>query len=212
DDAALEVTKIHGVAALRALDGLVREPPLRAPHHTVSVAGLLGGGPFLRPGEVSLAHRGILFLDELPEFSRGCLEAVREPLEEGVVRIVRARGSVAFPARFQLLAAMNPCPCGYLGHPGRTCVDTPAAVQRYQQRISGPLLDRIDVAVAVSPACPEELRSADAPEGSAEVRKRVVVARHRQAERLRGTPFRSNAEVPAADGMMERLCALTPGA
>lgn len=212
DEAALEVTKIHGVAALRALDGLVREPPLRAPHHTVSVAGLLGGGPFLRPGEVSLAHRGVLFLDELPEFSRGCLEALREPLEEGVVRIVRARGCVTFPARFQLLAAMNPCPCGFLGHPDRTCVDSQAAIQRYQQRVSGPLLDRIDVAVHVAPADPEELRAAEAAEPTATVRERVLTARARQAERLRGTPWRTNAEVPAADGMVERLCALTPAA
>ncbi|WAS91965.1 YifB family Mg chelatase-like AAA ATPase [Nannocystis punicea] len=212
DEAALEVTKIFGVAGLRALDGLVREVPLRAPHHTVSVAGLLGGGPFLRPGEVSLAHRGVLFLDELPEFSRGCLEALREPLEEGVVRIVRARGSVAFPARFQLLAAMNPCPCGFLGHPDRTCVDNPAAVLRYQQRVSGPLLDRVDVAVAVGPAKPEELRSADPPDSSAVVRKRVTTARARQLARLRGTPWRTNAEVPAAAGSIERLCALTPAA
>nr|WP_263429350.1 YifB family Mg chelatase-like AAA ATPase [Nannocystis pusilla] len=212
DEAALEVTKIHGVAGLRAVEGLVREVPLRAPHHTVSVPGLLGGGPFLRPGEVSLAHRGVLFLDELPEFSRGCLEALREPLEEGVVRIVRARGSVGFPARFQLLAAMNPCPCGFLGHPDRTCVDAPSAVARYQQRVSGPLLDRVDVAVAVTPSKPEELQAADPPETTATVRARVATARARQAARLRGTPWRTNAEVPAAAGSIERLCALTPSA
>lgn len=212
DEAALEVTKIHGVAALAGLVGLVREVPFREPHHTVSVAGLLGGGPHLRPGEVSLAHRGILFLDELPEFSRGCLEGLREPLEEGVVRLVRARGSVAFPARFQLLAAMNPCPCGYAGHPARTCVDSPQAVQRYQQRLSGPLLDRIDVIVPVRPPSPAELRSAERGESTATVRARVKLARARQAERLRGTPWRTNAEVPAADATIQRLCALSPGA
>lgn len=208
DGAAIEVTKIHGVAALRGPGGLAREPPLRAPHHTVSVAGLLGGGPFLRPGEVSLAHRGLLFLDELPEFSRGCLEALREPLEEGVVRIVRARGSVVFPARFQLLAAMNPCPCGFAGHKERTCVDTPAAVQRYQQRVSGPLLDRIDVMVSVRPASSADLQGRRGGETSAAIRERVVLARARQAERLRGTPWRTNAEVPAADGVIERLLPL----
>lgn len=212
DEAALEVTKIHGVAALRGAAGLVREVPFRAPHHTVSVAGLLGGGPYLRPGEVSLAHRGVLFLDELPEFSRGCLEGLREPLEEGVVRIVRARGSVAFPARFQLLAAMNPCPCGYAGHGARVCVDSPQAVQRYQQRLSGPLLDRIDVVVPVQPATTEELRSREPSEPSAKVRARVELARARQAARLRGSPWRTNAEVPASDGVIQRLCALDPAA
>ena len=212
DEAALEVTKIHGVAALRSLVGLVREVPFRAPHHTVSVPGLLGGGPYLRPGEVSLAHRGILFLDELPEFSRGCLEGLREPVEEGVVRIVRARGSVAFPARFQLLAAMNPCPCGYAGSAARTCVCSPQAVQRYQQRLSGPLLDRIDVIVSVQPATAEELRSRERGEASATVRARVKQARGVQAARLRGTPWRTNSEVPASDGTIQRLCALTPEA
>jgi magnesium chelatase family protein len=209
DEAALEVTKIAGVAGLRDMGGLQRDVPFRAPHHSVSVAGLIGGGPFLRPGEVSLAHRGLLFLDELPEFSRGCLEALREPLEEGVVRLVRARGRVAFPAQFQLLAAMNPCPCGYLGHPDRTCVDSPVTIHRYQQRVSGPLLDRIDVQVQVR-------ASRGAPAGTAEttavVRARVLAARARQVERLRGTPWRCNAEVPAREGLIEKLCALSPDA
>lgn len=209
--AGLEVTKVHGVAGLRGLEGLIREPPLRAPHHTVSVAGLLGGGPFLRPGEVSLAHRGVLFLDELPEFSRGCLEALREPLEEGVVRLVRARGSVVFPARFQLLAAMNPCPCGFAGQSDRTCVDSSAAVARYQQRVSGPLIDRIDVMVPVRPARATELQAGPG-EGSAAIRERVTQARALQAERLRGTPWRSNAEVPASDGVIERLLPLDAAA
>jgi magnesium chelatase family protein len=151
-EAALEVTKIHSVVGARSPGGLITAAPLRAPHHTVSAAGLLGGGMPLRPGEVSLAHEGLLFLDELPEFSRACLEGLREPLEDKVVHHVRARGALRFPANFQLMAAMNPCPCGYLGHPERSCVDPATAVQRYQQRLSGPLLDRIDLVVPVMPS------------------------------------------------------------
>jgi magnesium chelatase family protein len=212
DAAALEVTKIHGIAAASPPAGLRRRVPIRMPHHTVSVAGLLGGGRPLRPGEVSLAHRGVLFLDELPELPRACLEGLREPLEEGVVTIVRAHGAVTLPARFQLLAAMNPCPCGYLGHPQRACTCSPPAVARYLGRVSGPLLDRLDLVVPVAPTpiTGEPVREAGEP--SAVVRARVLRARQRQAERLRGTPWRTNAEVPARAGAMERLCALEPGA
>lgn len=211
--AALEVTKIHGVAAGSVATGLRRRVPVRMPHHTVSVPGLLGGGRPIRPGEVSLAHRGVLFLDELPEFPRACLEGLREPLEDGVVSIVRAHGAVTLPARFQLLAAMNPCPCGYLGHPQRACVCSPAAVARYLGRISGPLLDRLDLVVPVCPVpLTDEGVALERGEPSVDVRARIERARARQAERLAGTPWRTNAEVPARAGAIERLCALRPGA
>lgn len=211
-EAALAVTKIHGVAGRRVGAGLVARSPFRAPHHTVSVAGLLGGGAPPRPGEVSLAHHGLLFLDELPEFSRACLEGLREPLEDGEVHLVRASGSLRFPARFQLMAAMNPCPCGYLGHPERSCVDPPTAVQRYQQRISGPLLDRIDLVVPVVAATSEELARRGPGEATARVRERIERARERQRRRLTGTPWSCNAAIPASGGTMERLLPLTPRA
>ena len=211
-EAALAVTKIHGVAGRRGGAGLVARAPFRAPHHTVSVAGLLGGGSPPRPGEVSLAHNGLLFLDELPEFSRSCLEGLREPLEDGEVHLVRASGSLRLPARFQLMAAMNPCPCGYLGHPERACVDAPTAVQRYQQRISGPLVDRVDLVVPVLAATSDELARRAPGEPSARLRERIARARERQRRRLAGTPWSSNAAIPAHGGTMERLLPLTPRA
>jgi magnesium chelatase family protein len=210
--AALEVTKIHGVAAGSVPVGLRRRVPVRMPHHTVSVAGLLGGGRPLRPGEVSLAHRGVLFLDELPEFPRACLEGLREPLEAGSVTVVRAHGAVTLPARFQLLAAMNPCPCGYLGHPQRACVCSPQSVMRYLSRVSGPLLDRLDLVVPVAPAPLGQAPVREAGEPSDVLRARVLRARQRQAVRLQGTAWRTNAEVPARGGAVERLCALGPEA
>ncbi|MEZ4429779.1 MAG: YifB family Mg chelatase-like AAA ATPase [Nannocystaceae bacterium] len=212
DDDALVATKVHGLANGTCSKGLVTTPPLRAPHHTVSPAGLLGGGTPARPGEVSLAHAGVLFLDELPEFSRVCLEGLREPLEEGEVRIVRANHRVRFPARFQLLAAMNPCPCGYLGHPERVCTDSAAAVARYQQRVSGPLLDRVDLVVAVAPVAPEELARAAPGEATATVRARVARARARQLSRLCDTPWTTNATIPASGRAVDRLCPLDPEA
>ena len=205
-DAALEVTKIHGVARGVAARTLVRRPPVRMPHHTVSVAGLLGGGTPVRPGEVSLAHRGLLFLDELAEFGHGCLEALREPLEDGEVTIVRASGVVRMPARFQLMAAMNPCPCGFLGHPERACVDPPSAIARYRRRLSGPLLDRIDLVVPIAPSNVEP--SAHAGERSEAIRARIDAARARQRRRLVGTTWRTNAEIPADAGAIDRLCPL----
>ncbi|MEZ4379744.1 MAG: YifB family Mg chelatase-like AAA ATPase [Nannocystaceae bacterium] len=212
-EAAIEVTKIHGILrGRRERDGqtsLHSRPPFRAPHHTVSAAGLLGGGAPLRPGEVSLAHRGLLFLDELPEFGRTCLEGLREPLEDGAVNLVRASANLHLPARFQLMAAMNPCPCGYLGHPERTCVDTPGSVLRYQQRLSGPLLDRLDLAIAVVPASPEELARRRPSEPSASIRARIVRARSRQRRRLAGTAWRMNAEIPADGGVLDRLVPLS---
>lgn len=211
DRAAMEVTKVHSVAFGDVPEGLRRRPPVRMPHHTVSAAGLLGGGSPLRPGEVSLAHRGLLFLDELPEFSRSCIEGLREPLEDGRIRIARASGTLDMPARVQLLAAMNPCPCGFLGHPQRACIDGVAAVQRYVGRVSGPLLDRFDLVVPLSPPA-SGAPPPDASESSAVVRDRVARARRRQSRRLAGTPWRSNAEIPADGGVLERLCPLSVGA
>ncbi len=210
---AIEVTKIHGVVRGRRPErggpALITRPPFRAPHHTVTPAGLLGGGTPLRPGGVGLPHRGLLFLDELPEYGRSCLEGLREPLEEGEVNLVRARARLRLPARFQLMAAMNPCPCGYLGHPERSCVDSPGAVLRYQQRLSGPLLDRLDVVVPVSPASPEQLARRPSAESSATIRARIVRARARQERRLVGTGLRLNAEIPADGGTLERLLPLS---
>lgn len=211
-DEALEVTKIHSIARGRPPEGLCRRPPIRMPHHTVSTAGLLGGGTPPRPGEVSLAHRGLLFLDELLEFPRSCLEGLREPLEDGVVSVVRASYAVHFPARFQLMAAMNPCPCGYLGHPLRACTCPATAVSRYQQRLSGPLLDRIDLVVPLSPPRNEDLERAESGETTAMVRERIEQARERQRQRLVGTAWRTNAEISAEGNAIGRLCTMTPEA
>lgn len=196
-------------AALFSLEGSFdparwRQRPFRAPHHTASAAALVGGGAMPRPGEISLANHGVLFLDELPEFDRRVLEALREPLESGTVTVSRARKRAEFPARFQLVAAMNPCPCGYAGHPHRACVCTPEQVARYRARISGPLLDRIDLSVEVPAIAHDELVSASPGEDSAAVRARVATARSRQFER-QGTV---NARLEP--GQVERWC--TPDA
>lgn len=181
---ALEVTRIHSAAGqLGGRSGLMIAPPYRAPHHTVSDAGLIGGGSIPKPGEVSLAHRGVLFLDEFPEFSRKALETLRQPLEDGQVTISRARASVEYPARFQLLAAMNPCPCGHLGDPEKPCTCTPAERVRYAGRLSGPLLDRIDLVVRVPRLTVDELTRAPEAEPSRGVRDRVARARGRMVER-----------------------------
>ncbi|SNT40035.1 magnesium chelatase family protein [Granulicella rosea] len=193
---ALETTKIHSVAGvLNGEDGLVTHRPFRSPHHTISDAGLIGGGAVPRPGEVSLAHNGLLFLDELPEFPRNVLEVLRQPLEDGVVTIARASMSLSFPARFMLAAAMNPCPCGYFNDKSRECSCTPPLIQRYVSKVSGPLLDRIDIHIEVPAVQYKELRSGTAAEGSAEIRRRVLAARERQhlrfavknAERTKGS-------------------------
>ncbi|MGE0159316.1 MAG: YifB family Mg chelatase-like AAA ATPase [Gemmatimonadales bacterium] len=185
---ALEATRVHSVAGhLRGGEALVTERPFRAPHHTVSDAGMIGGGTPLRPGEISLAHHGVLFLDELAEYRRNVLEVLRQPLEEGVVRLSRARAAVHYPARFLLVAAMNPCPCGYYGDGSDRCLCDPGAVQRYQGRVSGPLLDRIDIHLHV-PAVPfESLDGDDEGASSAEVRRRVARARAVQEARLADT-------------------------
>ncbi|MCC6237566.1 MAG: YifB family Mg chelatase-like AAA ATPase, partial [Dehalococcoidia bacterium] len=193
---ALEVTKIYSVAGMVARDQpLIEARPFRAPHHTVSHAGLVGGGSRIRPGEVSLAHRGVLFLDEFPEFSAVALESLREPLESGVVTITRVRGSVAFPAVLLLIAAMNPCPCGYYGDSKRACTCAEMVVSRYQRRISGPLLDRFDIFVDVPRVEYSELTGGPTGESSAIIRARVTAARQVQSRRLAGTRMITNAEM-----------------
>jgi magnesium chelatase family protein len=195
-DEALECTAIHSVAGTLPLgSGLLRERPFRAPHHTISNVALVGGGSVPRPGEISLAHHGVLFLDEMPEFDRRVLEVMRQPIEEGRVTIARALRTVVFPARFVLVAAMNPCPCGYANDDRRPCRCTPAQVARYRGRLSGPLRDRIDLGVDV-PALPVQAMADDEPgESSAAVRKRVCAARERQQERYGPSGPRSNAEL-----------------
>jgi magnesium chelatase family protein len=186
---ALETTKIHSVAGvLDAAQGLVTHRPFRSPHHTISDAGLIGGGIIPRPGEVSLAHNGLLFLDELPEFPRNVLEVLRQPLEDGVVTIARASMSLTFPARFMLAAAMNPCPCGYFNDKSRDCMCTPPMIQRYVSKVSGPLLDRIDIHIEVPAVQYKELRGGASAEGSAEIRTRVLAARARQHARFAVKP------------------------
>jgi magnesium chelatase family protein len=184
-DEALETTKIHSVAGvLDSGSGLVTQRPFRSPHHTISDAGLIGGGIVPRPGEVSLAHNGLLFLDELPEFPRNVLEVMRQPLEDHTVTIARASMSLTFPARFMLAAAMNPCPCGYFNDKSRECMCTPPMIQRYVAKISGPLLDRIDIHIEVPAVQYKELRGGAAAEGSAQIRDRVMAARERQQQRF----------------------------
>ena len=203
---ALEVTKIHSVAGVLRQDGIVLERPFRSPHHSASTAALTGGGVRARPGEVSLAHGGVLFLDELPEFRRETLEALRQPLEDGVVSVARVNAKVEYPARFMLVASMNPCPCGNYGDPKRTCTCTPHQIARYLSRISGPLLDRIDLHIEVSRPRYEQLRSKAQGESSAAVRKRVNTAREVQRERFLGSGIFSNSQLSGA--LFERACAL----
>jgi len=197
---ALEVTKLYSVAGLLQPDHpLVSQRPFRAPHHTISHAGLVGGGRWPRPGEISLAHRGVLFLDELPEFGQHVLEVLRQPLEDGQVTISRAQGAVSFPARFMLVGAMNPCPCGYLGDSQRECTCTPTMVARYQKRLSGPLLDRIDLHLPVPRVDYEKLSDDRRGEPSAAARARVIAARARQQQRFAGHRLTCNAEMGPAE-------------
>jgi magnesium chelatase family protein len=199
-DDAIEVSKIYSVAGmLPAGQPLIRERPFRSPHHTVSYAGLVGGGRFPRPGEISLAHRGVLFLDELPEFGQNVLEVLRQPLEDRIVTISRASGAITYPANFILVAAMNPCPCGYAGDPVRECTCSASAIQRYQKRISGPLLDRIDIHLEVPRIEYEKLSDSRAGEPSATIRARVEAARELQSQRLAGTALRTNADMGAKE-------------
>ncbi|MEO0257530.1 MAG: YifB family Mg chelatase-like AAA ATPase, partial [candidate division WOR-3 bacterium] len=184
---SLETTRVHSVAGLlEPGQALVATRPFRAPHHTISDVGLIGGGSYPRPGEVSLAHNGVLFLDELPEFTRGALEVLRQPMEDGYVVITRAKASVRFPARFTLIAAMNPCPCGYYTDPRHNCTCSPHQIKTYPGRISGPLLDRIDIHIEVPALSYDELRSKREGEPSEKIRARVISARERQSKRFAG--------------------------
>ncbi len=203
----LEVSKIYSIAGLLHDRPYVATRPFRAPHHTTSRIGLIGGGSHPMPGEISLAHRGVLFLDEFPEFPRIVLEALRQPLEDGIVTISRAAGSLTFPARFLLLAASNPCPCGYLGHPKKECHCLPSMILRYRKRLSGPLLDRIDMHIHVPPVDEERLIRTEQSESSKEIQKRVVKARERQAIRFKGSQIFSNSEMGPTE--IKKFCKLT---
>ncbi len=205
----LDILRIHSAAGQTLQDGAPRlERPTRAPHHTISDVGLLGGGAVPGPGEISLAHHGVLFLDELPEFRRSALEVLRQPLEDGHVTISRSAGKVTLPCQFLLVAAMNPCPCGYLGDARRACRCAPSQVQRYRHRLSGPLLDRIDLHVEAPALSVAELRDARPGESSASIRARVEAARARQRTRFAGSGVAVNARMTPAQ--LRRHCALTP--
>ena len=211
---ALETSKIHSVCGLlKRGNGLVARRPFRAPHHTISDAGLMGGGANITPGEVSLAHNGVLFLDELPEFHRDVLEAMRQPLEDGTVTVARSGGTLHLPARFQLVCAMNPCKCGWYGHPSGRCRCTENEVQKYLSRLSGPLLDRIDLCVEMDPIAFDELHAVVPSESSADLRKQVLAARAIQAKRYAAPGFEGvlcNAQLTA--GQVRRVCRMTPAA
>ncbi|MSP72728.1 MAG: ATP-binding protein [Myxococcales bacterium] len=207
----LECAVIASVAGLAELGRKAFDHrPFRAPHHSVTEAALMGGGPHGRPGEVSLAHHGVLFLDELPEFKRSALEALRQPLEDGDVVISRAQYTMTLPSRFMLVASMNPCPCGYHGHPRQACTCALTAVRSYRNRISGPLMDRIDLQVPVESVSPLEMRSDSPGESSAAVRSRAIAARDRQHRRFKGGPTLCNAQMRPAT--IRKYCALEPSA
>ena len=201
---ALETTKIYSVAGkLRRDQGLVTARPFRSPHHTVSNVALSGGGTVPKPGEISLAHNGVLFLDELPEFSRSAMEAMRQPIEDGRVTISRVAGTLTYPCAIMLVAAMNPCPCGYLGHPTKKCTCTPLQAQRYLSRVSGPLLDRIDIQIEVPPVDFDSLSAkAGREESSAAIKERVNAARRIQQARFAGSPTACNAKMTASSGIV----------
>ena len=204
---ALETTKIHSVAGkLGTQVSLMTERPFRAPHHTVSDVALVGGGSFPQPGEISLAHNGVLFLDELPEFKRTVLEVMRQPLEDRKINISRARFSVDYPASFMLIASMNPCPCGYYNHPEKDCVCSSGVVQKYLNRISGPLLDRIDIHIEVIPVPFEELTRKKTAETSAEIRERIIRGREVQQQRFENSSIYCNAQMDTK--MLQTYCEL----
>ncbi|MEO6723784.1 MAG: YifB family Mg chelatase-like AAA ATPase [Blastocatellia bacterium] len=207
---ALETTKIHSVAGYTDAQGLLTTRPFRSPHHTISDAGLIGGGAIPRPGEVSLAHNGVLFLDELPEFERNVLEVLRQPLEDQKVTISRAAMSLTFPASLMLVGAMNPCNCGYYGDPTRECRCTPPQIQRYISKVSGPLLDRIDIHINVPAVKVSELSAKENGETSAEIRSRVIRARKVQQERFLGEHVYCNAQMPSR--LIRKYCQLNTSA
>ncbi|MBN1260477.1 MAG: YifB family Mg chelatase-like AAA ATPase [Anaerolineae bacterium] len=204
---ALEVTRIYSVSDMLPPDTpLIQQRPFRAPHHTISNAGLVGGGQWPRPGEISLAHRGVLFLDEMPEFNSRVLEVMRQPMEDKAVTISRAQGSLTFPANFMLIAAMNPCPCGYYGDPDRACTCSIGMIQRYRKRISGPLLDRIDIHIEVPRVPYEKLAKATRGESSASIRARIEAARVRQRARFGNNSLACNADMGPAE--LRQFCTL----
>jgi len=206
---ALETTKIHSVAGKLGKEAsLIASRPFRAPHHTISDVALVGGGGIPQPGEISLAHNGVLFLDELPEFKRTVLEVMRQPLEDRMVVISRAKVSIEFPANFMLIASMNPCPCGFYNHPEKECVCPPGAVQRYLNKVSGPLLDRIDLHVEVTPVSFDEMTANRKNESSKAIRERVIKARERQLIRFKETPsIYSNAMM--SPQMVQQVCKIS---
>ncbi|MBM3500795.1 MAG: YifB family Mg chelatase-like AAA ATPase [Armatimonadetes bacterium] len=204
---ALEITKVYSISGKLRGSSLIRIRPFRAPHHTVSEAGLVGGGSTPTPGEISLAHRGVLFMDELPEFSRGALEALRQPMEDGHVTISRAQASYTYPASLMVVAAMNPCPCGHYTDSLKPCTCSPHQIRKYLARLSGPLLDRIDIHVEVPRLAPEELEQFAPSEPSDVIRARVRLARQRQTERFAGSGIHCNADMTA--GAIREFCKLT---
>jgi magnesium chelatase family protein len=208
---SIETTKIHSIAGiLDSKNPFVSHRPFRSPHHTVSVAGMAGGGAVPKPGEISLAHNGVLFLDELPEFRRDVMEALRQPIEDGRVTISRVAGTLTYPSSIMLVAAMNPCPCGFFGHPTRSCNCSQMAVHKYLSKISGPMLDRIDLHVEVPPVDYNALSSKTAEETSAEIKKRVDKARKIQMERYKGTGITCNARLTPS--LIKKYCVLTDDA
>ncbi|HEX2964994.1 MAG TPA: YifB family Mg chelatase-like AAA ATPase, partial [Syntrophorhabdaceae bacterium] len=210
-DEAVETTKIHSIAGtLNGSRSLVVKRPFRAPHHSISDAGLIGGGHVPKPGEVSLAHNGVLFLDEFPEFKRNVLDSLRQPLEDGDVTISRVTHSITFPARFMLVAAMNPCPCGYFGDTRRSCICSAGQIQRHRSRISGPLLDRMDIHIEVPPVTIRELSMDHEEEPSEEIRRRVIRARLIQSERFHGKKIHANSHMSAR--IIKKHCVLDENA
>lgn len=207
----IETTKIHSIAGVLQKDSpLVTERPFRSPHHTISAAGLSGGGSIPKPGEISLAHNGVLFLDELTEFSRSTMETLRQPLEEGIITISRVRGTLTYPCHIMLIAAMNPCPCGYYGHPSKPCTCSPNAIRKYLSKVSGPLLDRMDIHIEVSPVSFDNLSSKAKLEPSCKIRERVNKAREIQKERLKSVGLLSNSQIPSH--ILSSVCELTEDA
>lgn len=208
---ALAVTKIYSIAGLlKNNNGLIKNRPFRSPHHTTSSVAIIGGGTIPRPGEVTLSHNGVLFLDELPEFSKSTLEVLRQPLEDGQVTISRVNASLTFPSRMILIAAMNPCPCGYYGDKDHPCDCTPNEIKRYTRKLSGPLLDRIDIHIRIPRVEYKELTATAKAESSADIRKRVSAARQRQLERFKDYGLFCNAQMSHA--LIKKLCPLTEGA
>ncbi len=210
-DEQVEVTKIYSVAGmLPGKSGLIENRPFRSPHHSVSAAALTGGGAVPRPGEVSLSHNGVLFLDELPEFQRPVTESLRQPLEDGEVTIARVGARITYPSRFMLVAAMNPCPCGFFGHASKPCTCSPTAISRYLGKVSGPLLDRIDIHLEVPAVDYASISAKGTGESSAAMRERVKAARARQLSRFEGLGITSNCAIPRS--LLERFCPLTEDA